>query len=565
MNKSFLILTSLLLIGIVSAVEYGPTGVVGAPDISGMGVPSEAAERAAMIPKIIPQEIIDAGAEKEYMAITCAMAKYNMQKFVDGADAVKQIWDEVASSLSSEGIIMDTSALLSIKEGVLSRIDSLCSATPETYGQAIQEIIDYSLGNNGLEQSLKNMGANLESDIQVKMENYTKEGEALQVRINALTGGKTPEEIQTIVGQIEAKSAEYQGITANPMAMNDPSTAARAASLLSEIQTLQSSIGGATVEGQEEGIALGEQAQEFGEKAQSLGTKLESIFGNIGERMRAAFEGNNYTSQKAEVNEAYYALFLKVFNAKVLDVDAKKAEIAAYNIDTGMFDEVTVWALEKKEQARTVFTADATEEDIREFIELINLESAEMEIRINSVIEGLINDNYIENLDTLRENAEEGIIAATNGGQDTTELENLTAQLESLRNEAISLDEAGNDSLAFEKIKEAEELVELLKEEYAKLQAQGEGVNEEAQAVIAALNAEKSKILALKEAAQSLELDTSVLEELEAELYAIEAEANTLLQSGNNAEALLLINEAKQKFEALKIEYSRLLSEVKAQ
>jgi hypothetical protein len=134
-----------------------------------------------------------------------------------------------------------------------------------------------------------------------------------------------------------------------------------------------------------------------------------------------------------------------------------------------------------------------------------------------------------------------------------------------LRNEAISLDEAGNDSLAFEKIKEAEEIVELLKEEYAKLQAQGEGVNEEAQAVIAALNAEKSKILALKEAAQGLELDTTVLEGLEAELYAIEAEANNLLGLGNNAEALLLINEAKQKFETLKIEYSRLLSEVKAQ
>jgi hypothetical protein len=56
-----------------------------------------------------------------------------------------------------------------------------------------------------------------------------------------------------------------------------------------------------------------------------------------------------------------------------------------------------------------------------------------------------------------------------------------------------------------------------------------------------------------------------VLENLEAELYALEAEATNLLESGNTADALVLIDKAKAKFEALKVEYSRLLAEMKAQ
>ena len=565
MNKLFLSLSFLLILGAVSAVTYGPTGGVGAPDTTDIGVPAEAQSRAARIPKSIPQEIIDAGASEEYMAITCAMAKYNMQKFVDGADAVKAIWDEIAVSLSAEGIIMNTSALTSIKEGVLSRVDDLCSATPETYGEAIQEIILFSLGNNGLEQSLKSMGAKLESDIQSKMDEYTAEGEAIQLEIDAMTGGLSQDEIIALTIQMQAYSTELQGLTADPQAMQNPANVARVQFLSTEIQSIQASLGATTPEAQQRGIELGEQAQAFGAKAQALGTKIETVFGGLAEKMRAAFAGNEYSELKSEVNEAYYALFLKVFDAKIVDVNAKKAEVSAYGIDTSMFDEVTTWADSKKQQALSVFTADATEEEIMEFIELISIESAEMEIRINSMIEGLIRENYIDNLDQLRANAQAGIDAATNGGLDTTNLEELTAELEALRLEAMALDEAGNDSLAFEKIKEAESIVELLKEEYAKLQAEGEGVEDEAMAVIAALNAEKSKVLALKEAAQSLELDTTVLEGLEAELYSIEEQATALLNLGNNADALLLIDQAKAKFEALKAEYSRLLAEVRAE
>ncbi len=561
MKKSFLLISFLLLIGIAYSLEYGPTGSVGAPETIDRGMLAEAQDRAAMIPKSIPQEIIDAGAEEEYISVTCAMAKYNMQKFVDGADTVKAIWDEVASTLSSEGITMDTSALLSIKEGLLSKVEALCSATPETYGVAIQEIISFSLGDNGLEQSLKSIGTKLESDIKVKMDNYTAQGEVIQAEIDAMTGGKSPEEIEAIVSQIYAKSAQYQAITnANPMAAQDPSVQA----LYSEIQTLQASLGASTPKAQEEAIALGEEARAFGEKAQSLGAKVEQAFSGMAEKMRAAFEGKNYTLQESEVNEAYYALFLKVFNQKIIDIDAKKAEVSVYGIDTSMFNEVTVWAAAKKEQALTVFTSDATEADIMEFIKIINLESAEMEVRINSIIEGLIQDKYITSLDALMETAQAGIDAATNGGLDTSVLENLTAQLEALRDEAIALDEAGNDEEAFAKIKEAENIVALLKEEYARLQAQVEGVKEEAQTIITALNAEKAKILALKEAAQGLNIDTSVLEKLETELYALESQATILLELGNTADALVLINEAKAKFEALKIEYSKLFAEVKS-
>jgi hypothetical protein len=556
MKKSFLLISFLLLIGIAYSLEYGPTGLVGAPETIDKGMPAEAQDRAAMIPKSIPQEIIDAGAEEEYMAVTCAMAKYNMQKFVDGADTVKAIWDEVASTLSSEEITMDTSALLSIKEGLLSKVEALCSATPETYEVAIQEIISFSLGDNGLEQSLKSIGTKLESDIKVKMDNYTAQGEVIQAEIDAMTGGKSPEEIEAIVSQIYAKSAQYQ----SRLASQDPS----AYTLLAEIQSLQASLGASTPEAQQEAIALGEEARAFGEKAQALGTKIEQAFSGMAEKMRAAFEGKNYTLQESEVNEAYYALFLKVFNQKIIDIDAKKAEVSVYGIDTSMFNEVTVWAAAKKEQALTVFTADATEADIMEFIKIINLESAEMEVRINSIIEGLIQDKYITSLDALMETAQAGIDAATNGGLDTSVLENLTAQLEALRDEAIALDEAGNDEEAFAKIKEAENIVALLKEEYARLQAQVEGVKEEAQTIITALNAEKAKILALKEAAQGLNIDTSVLEELETELYDLESQATILLESGNTADALVLINEAKAKFEALKIEYSKLFAEVKS-
>lgn len=565
MNKSFLILSFLLIIGIASAVEYGPTGAVGAPDISEMGVPAEALGRANMIPKSIPQEIIDAGAETEYLAVTCAMAKYNMQKFVDGADAVKKIWDDVILDLSSEDIIFDTSALLTIKEGVLSKVDNLCLATAENYGQAINDLIDFSIGTNGLEQQLKSMGIELENKIRTKMDEYTAESASIQAEIDAMTGGLSQDEIISLTTQMQSYSTELQALTNNPSAMQNPSNVARVEFLSTEIQSIQASLGATTNEDQQRGIELGEEAQSFGEKVQALGTKIEKVFGGISERMNAAFQGNDYSNLKAEVNEMYYALFLKVFNAKVIDVDAKKAEISVYGIDTSVFDEVTVWANLKKQEAKSVFVETATEEDIKDFIELINLESAEMEIRINSNIEGLIREKYIDNLDTLRSNAEAGIVAANNGGLDTTDLESLTLRLETLREEAMALDNAGNDSEAFEKIQEAERLVELLKVEYANLQSQGENAQAEAQAVIEALNAEKGKILALKEAAQSLELDTTLLTSLESELYSLESQATSLLNSGENAQALLLVQEAKNKFESLKFEYSRLLSEVKAQ
>jgi len=561
MNKLFFASILLLLINAVSAVQYGPTGVTGASNTTDMGVPPEAQARAAMIPANIPQEIIDAGAQAEYLAVTCAMARYNMQRFVDGADAVKTIWDEVAASLSSEGITMDTSALSSIKSGVLNRVDALCSATPETYGAAIQEIISFSLGKNGLEQSLKSMGTKLESDIKARMDDYTAEGAGIQAEIDAMTGGKTPQEIEAIVSQIQAKSAQYQAIVnSNPIAAQDPSAQA----LLLEIQSLQASLGASTPAAQEEAIALGEQAREFGEKAQSLGLKIEGIFSGISDKMEAAFAEKDYSELKAAVNQHYYNLFLKVFDAKVFDIEAKRAEVSSYGIDTSIFDEITVWVANKKEEAKGVFIADATEDDIKAFIELINLESIEMEIRINSVIEELIREKYIDNLESLRAQAEAGVDAAKNGGLDTTVLENLTIQLEALRDEAIALDEAGDDEAAFAKIKEAEAIVELIKAEYSKLQAQGERIEIDAQAVITSLNSQKEKILALKEAARRVELDTTILEALEAELYALEEEANSLLSQGKNAEALLKIDEAKAKFEALKVEYSRLLIEVES-
>jgi chromosome segregation ATPase len=126
------------------------------------------------------------------------------------------------------------------------------------------------------------------------------------------------------------------------------------------------------------------------------------------------------------------------------------------------------------------------------------------------------------------------------------------------------LNEAGDDEASFAKIKEAEAIVELIKTEYTKLQAQGERIETDARAVITSLNSQKEKILALKEAARRVELDTTILEALEAELYALEEEANSLLSQGKNAEALLKIDEAKAKFEALKVEYSRLLIGVKS-
>jgi hypothetical protein len=347
MKKSFLLISLILLIGMAYSLEYGPTG---------MGVPAEAQARAAMIPATIPQEIIDAGAQAEYLAVTCAMARYNMQRFVDGADAVKTIWDEVAASLSSEGITMDTSALSSIKSGVLNRVDALCSATPETYGAAIQEIISFYLGKNGLEQSLKSMGTKLESDIKVKMDEYAAEGAEIQAKIDAMTGGKTPQEIEAIVSQIQAKSAQYQAIVnSNPIAAQDPSAQA----LLLEIQSLQASLGASTPAAQKEAIALGEQAREFGEKAQSLGLKIEGIFSGISDKMEAAFAEKNYSELKAAVNQHYYNLFLKVFDAKVFDIEAKRAEVSSYGIDTSIFDEITVWVANKKEEAKGVFTADA--------------------------------------------------------------------------------------------------------------------------------------------------------------------------------------------------------------
>jgi len=552
MKKSFLLISLILLIGMAYSLEYGPTG---------MGVPAEAQARAAMIPATIPQEIIDAGAEAEYLAVTCAMARYNMQRFVDGADTVKAVWDEVAASLNSEGITMDTSALSSIKLGVLSRVDALCSATQETYGAAIQEIISFSIGGNGLEQSLKSIGTKLESDIKARMDEYTAEGAEIQAQIDAMTGGKTLQEIEAIVSQIQAKSAQYQAIVnSNPMTAQDSSAQA----LLSEIQSLQASLGASTPAAQKEAIALGEQAKEFGEKAQSLGLKIEGIFSGISVKMKAAFAEKDYSELKAAVNQHYYNLFLKVFDAKVFDIETKKAEVSSYGIDTSMFDEVTAWAANKKEEAKGVFTADAKEDDIKAFIELINLESIEMEIRINRVIEELIREKYIDGLEALRAQAGAGIDAAKNGGLDTTILENLTAHLEALRDEAIVLNEAGDDEASFAKIKEAEAIVELIKTEYTKLQAQGERIETDARAVITSLNSQKEKILALKEAARRVELDTTILEALEAELYALEEEANSLLSQGKNAEALLKIDEAKAKFEALKVEYSRLLIGVKS-
>lgn len=558
MDRRALLLVGLLIMGIVLAQEIpAPTAIsVGEPEIS------SADPRASEIPIEIPLPIVSAEAEAEYIEVVCAMARFHMQRFIDGMDAVKVHYDEMVSGMNTDypdTLNLDTSTIPPLKTMMTERLNALCSATPETYGQAVQGIIDLSMGGSGMESTLKDLGNQLKTQMEAKVSDYQSQANDYQEQAKALLGGRTYEEVKPLLDQLQSKQAELIAAQATPPTSQEAGM--RIQTLATEVQSLTQEIGldeSTTTQAQ----ALAADAEAFGADAQAFGNKAEQVFGNVGEKMQAAFNQKDYSDLEATATEKQYALFLKIFEKNLVDIGGIKARLEAAGVDASALDEVTMWVNEKKEEAKSVFTADATQAEIEAWALKTQEEGMALEAKLNNLIENQVTDKWLTEFEKLRANADAGIQTAKNGGLDTTVIEEMISELESIRSEAIALKESGKREEALDKIKLAEEKIALLKQEYTRLQAQGEEARTVAENAANALEAQRPFITALINAAKEKELDTSVIENLVTELDALKTQAMEQLQAENNAEALETLNKAKELYNAVKVEYERLRGEL---
>jgi len=556
MDKRAFLLVGLLLIGIVYAQEIPTTTSVDVPEISTTDA------RANDIPIEIPLPIVSAEAEAEYIEVVCAMARFHMQRFIDGIDAVKVHYDDMVNGMNAnypDTLDLDTSTIPPLKTMMTERLSALCSATPENYGTAVQGIIDLAMGGSGMESTLKGLGEQLKTQMETKVSDYQAQAEDYKAQAKTLLGGREYEEVKPLLDELASKQAELQAAQATPPTSQEAGM--RLQTLATEVQSLTQEIG-IDENSQAQAQTLASNAEAFGVDAQAFGAKAEEVFGNVAEKMQAAFNQKDYSDLKAIATERQYALFLKIFEKNLVDIGGIKARLEASGIDASALDEVSTWVNSKKEEAKSVFTADATEAEIIAWASTAKQEGMALEAKLNSLIETQVADKWLTEFEKLRANADAGIQTAKDGSLDTTVIEGMISELESIRSEAIGLKEAGHREEALDKIKLAEEKVALLKEEYTRLQSQGEQAKTVAEQAANALEAQRPVITTLITAAKEAELDTSVIENMVTELDALKTQAMEQLDAENNAKALDTLNKAKELYNAVKFEYERLRGEL---
>lgn len=171
------------------------------------------------IPKTIPPELIDAGAEAEFIGILCQYARVNTNPFINTADFAIAKYKE-ASARYPFIKSLDTAPIEAKRTKVLDKIEVVCSSDAANYYENTQSLVSELSGADALGPQLSKAINDVTNDIityvmsggtvsATELEAYFREFES---EIRAVT--MTPDEdgimeLNDLFGEITAKVLSY--------------------------------------------------------------------------------------------------------------------------------------------------------------------------------------------------------------------------------------------------------------------------------------------------------------------------------------------------------------------
>ncbi|VVB74209.1 Uncharacterised protein [Candidatus Tiddalikarchaeum anstoanum] len=534
MGKLCFLLLVLLTLNLVFAQEISG-GIGGAPPIGQQGIP----------PTVIPQDVINAGASQEFIDMMCAMSRYHMQMFIDSMTAVKNHFDGIVSGFNG-AITLNTNPINDIIIETNSKIDAVCSATPETFTAAMTDFNSLVIGQNTIEGRLSEIGDQLSEQLEAK-------GAELEARSIALLGGMTREQVESIAAEIEQKSVQIQSLQSQLQSgQGNPSVLGpELSSLVAELESLVRQISNIDTN----------QSAALKAEAEAFSSKISEVFGNVEAAMQAEVNSHDYSQLKAAANAKSYDLTIKLLDYALVNIEKAKIQLEQYGIDTLSLDEAKNFVESKKAEALTIFTPTQDEQTILEWIDEVKIAGQEQEQTMTQLLQNDVSNAWMVQFQMLEENADAGLTEARSRGLNTSIVEGYISELQQLKNDALSAINANNRELALAKLQEAENIIPLLQSAYAELQADNTNAADVA-GILNIIQTNQLQIQNLVVTGNGNGVDTSTLDSLNNEISSLVNLAETAVNEGDIPQAISLTTQIREVYTSASTEYGQVMGEM---
>lgn len=468
-------------------------------------------EKYEGFPVTIPEDIIAADAEQEFINLLCAMTRLNLEQMKNVINTMQSAFTEYTQDPELSFLTIDMSDINILKEDIDIRINGLCSSTPETFSEAAKALQELIEGDLGIERRMQGV---FKDQIKARIEEKVQ---TFEVQMQAFSGGMPPTGGAVMVEQSRVKVTR-QGLPAQCAGLDisgcrDLMEQTYCQGLVSEqceaaIQTIMA--GGSYIpptidiqndtqqcgpdgclegnvinpeddfgsENMPEGDRLGsgdgmqgpsieemQEMQAIQTEMMALMSKVQGLPQFMMSKTQEALAMPVSSELKRAVAEAQIALFKKVFDSYTSIAMERKQELLDNGLNVSVFDGLEEWKQEKIAEAETLVSDDFNISAFHTFEKELRTEYDEWKLRIETNVAEQIYIKFQTEYASNRERIDEAISVAKEKGLDTSKAEYFISQMDVLSNDIKNKKESGETELMFSLMRDLKFKYSMLKEE----------------------------------------------------------------------------------------------------
>ena len=323
-------------------------------------------------PTACPGDLKNAGACGEFAQVMCAAMKISMK--ADLIDKFRNVASYLDAVSSEKGLNLDTGKLKAISNRIDANLNGLCAANDSTIEAAMKSLMS-SISDSDINTAVNDVVSQVQSKYFPKLDAAVAEIHKAEAELSALTagGGKVDEaQVSALVAKIDSYSAQATAIG-------------------NEMETV---LVGISSKLEEKSVATDPALElDAAQKQVALTQKMMTYHSDLVEKLANGFESRGY-------NVSYLRTTL--------------AEMKQY--------EATAEACIK--------THDASTGPPDECMAAIEAKKTEWETKGKASIQGQIEKKYMDAIEKIRPQINNGIALAKTKGIDTSKLEAVLAKLD---------------------------------------------------------------------------------------------------------------------------------------
>lgn len=401
--------------------NFEECGRTGPPEKERRG-PPEGVEN----PNKIPEPIKEAGMEQEFIGLICCEMKANMLvEFGAVIDVTVEHFTWASGQVEFLGSL-DVSPLTALKALLKQRIEAVCNSTPENFESNMNALMALVEGEGGGGGPMEEAMNGIQFQIEEKMINAMEPYEEKMRRM------------QEIGDQMRAIGEQ----------MRNTQDQAQQEALMNQMQQLEQEM---------------RELESVGEEMQRMGDSMEQVFGGMESKMESAMNESRNSAEAISWRECAaqknLELFDKMIDYVLNEISRQRTELEAQGIDASVFDEIEAWLREMREEAKSVFTVNSSEQEKFNFILKMENGMKDIEKKILAQIKGQLFEKFIAQAEENLWNIKSAIKLANEKGVGVSKIESLAGEMEELLEEA-------KEKMSEAETKEDFEEVKMLLEEF---------------------------------------------------------------------------------------------------